>query len=627
MKPEHKKYILENVSTKSVSQMARELGIKERKIRKFLERENIKSGRPAMVKGAPGEDTGLEKKIFQKKTYPKLAEILIFSAIVAIAFLIRWIYLEQIKTNPFFVPFYHGLDDYLYDSWAQSIAAGNVIGKEVFYGLPLYPYFLGFVYFLFGYNVFTAKAIQFFIGSVNCGLVYLIGRKIFNRPIGIIAALALAAFSTDIYLEGFFVSSFLAIFLNCVIILLILSMKEGGSPAKWLITGVVVGLSALANGSVLIFLVLLIFWIYSAFKGMNKGRLASRVAALLAGAVLVVSAVTVRNYAAGKDFVPITAHAGITFYAGNNPLSDGSFYLPRSVGTSVIDSKKNTRVIAERVSGKALKPSEVSRFWFGQGTAFMTKEPVKFLRLTVNKVLLFWNAHEIPDILPMAFFERYAPLLKLPLVSFAAVCPFALVGMFICFRYRRPDIILLYIFIGSVFLSTVIYFVNSRYRLMAVPFLAVFSAAAIYWLYLKIMDRQWRAAGWFLAAIIVLFALTNVRILRFGTEQAHNNLGIILKRQGLYDEAIAEYKKAIELRPDYDSPYFNLGLLYLEQGHYEEAADCFNGALRINPDFVKAHNRIGDAYMKMGRGEEAMFHWERSLELDPDQPDIRRLIE
>ena len=39
MKPEHKRYILENINKKPVKKIAQELNLKERNIRKFLEKE------------------------------------------------------------------------------------------------------------------------------------------------------------------------------------------------------------------------------------------------------------------------------------------------------------------------------------------------------------------------------------------------------------------------------------------------------------------------------------------------------------------------------------------------------------------------------------------------------------
>lgn len=42
MNPEHKKYILDNIHKKSINKIAQELGLKERKIRRFLEKQKQK---------------------------------------------------------------------------------------------------------------------------------------------------------------------------------------------------------------------------------------------------------------------------------------------------------------------------------------------------------------------------------------------------------------------------------------------------------------------------------------------------------------------------------------------------------------------------------------------------------
>ena len=42
--------------------------------------------------------------------------------------------------------------------------------------------------------------------------------------------------------------------------------------------------------------------------------------------------------------------------------------------------------------------------------------------------------------------------------------------------------------------------------------------------------------------------------------EAHNNLGTALEATGKLDEAIAEYREAIRLKPDYAEAHYNLGL-------------------------------------------------------------------
>jgi len=627
MKPEHKKYILDNINKKSIKEIAGDLQLKERKVKKFLKKEGIRGKGTVRPPKTPTEKSDFEEKISKRIKYSKISNFFIFLGIVSIAFLIRWIYLNQIKTNPFFVPFYHGLDDYLYDSWAQSIAKGDLLGKEVFYGLPLYPYFLGFIYFLFGHSVFIAKVAQFFIGSLSCGLIYLIGQKIFNRTVGILAAMMFALYAMAIYFEGFFVSAFLAIFLNCLVILLFLSINANPRWPKWIAAGFLMGLSSLASASIFIFLPFVIFWAFESFKKTSKVKIAAYSATLLLGISLVIIPIAARNYVVGKDFVPISAHSGITFYAGNNPLSDGSFHLPKDIGRGVINSKKNSRVIAERIMKKKLKPSQISKFWLDQGLMFMKEEPYKFLQLTFKKILLFWNAYEIPDVLPLFFFKQYSSLLRLPLFNFSIICPLALFGIFLCAKLKRPDIHLLYFFIMSVFLSTVIYFVNSRYRLLAVPYLIIFAAAAVYWFYSKIISKHLNDLKFPLIAIFVLSVLIHIKILEFRPAQAYNSLGVILKRQGLYKEAIGAYQKASETDPDYDTPHFNLGLLYIERKNYTKAIESFKKAIQRNPNFAVAHKRIGMAYMTTGQREKALFHWKSSLALDPSQRDVKALID
>ena len=73
----------------------------------------------------------------------------------------RLLYLWQVKDSPMF-----GLllgDASSYDAWARQIADGDWLGKTVFYQAPLYPYFLGVTYSLFGSNMLAAKVVQAFI--------------------------------------------------------------------------------------------------------------------------------------------------------------------------------------------------------------------------------------------------------------------------------------------------------------------------------------------------------------------------------------------------------------------------------------------------------------------------------
>jgi tetratricopeptide (TPR) repeat protein len=67
-----------------------------------------------------------------------------------------------------------------------------------------------------------------------------------------------------------------------------------------------------------------------------------------------------------------------------------------------------------------------------------------------------------------------------------------------------------------------------------------------------------------------------------------------------YDEAIACYKKAIEINPDNELAHFGLGFAYGKKGMYDKAVTEFKKTIKINPNNGYAHNKLGIASAKKG---------------------------
>ena len=55
-----------------------------------------------------------------------------------------------------------------------------------------------------------------------------------------------------------------------------------------------------------------------------------------------------------------------------------------------------------------------------------------------------------------------------------------------------------------------------------------------------------------------------------------------------YDEAETNYKKAIELKPDYAEAYNNLGVTLKKLGKFTEAIDSYKQAIKLKPDYTEA---------------------------------------
>jgi tetratricopeptide (TPR) repeat protein len=97
---------------------------------------------------------------------------------------------------------------------------------------------------------------------------------------------------------------------------------------------------------------------------------------------------------------------------------------------------------------------------------------------------------------------------------------------------------------------------------------------------------------------------------------AHNNLGAAYYQKGEWDKAIAEYQKAVTLKPRYADAYNNLGAAYAGKGMYDEAIAAHKQALAIRPDLLRAHLNLGVSYDKKGELDAAIEQYRAVVALD-----------
>ena len=76
---------------------------------------------------------------------------------------------------------------------------------------------------------------------------------------------------------------------------------------------------------------------------------------------------------------------------------------------------------------------------------------------------------------------------------------------------------------------------------------------------------------------------------------AHLNLGNLLLEQGRRAEALAHYRMAERLEPDYPSIHFNLARTAMEEGNATEAIAEFRAALRLKPDDPAVRENLDQA--------------------------------
>jgi tetratricopeptide (TPR) repeat protein len=99
----------------------------------------------------------------------------------------------------------------------------------------------------------------------------------------------------------------------------------------------------------------------------------------------------------------------------------------------------------------------------------------------------------------------------------------------------------------------------------------------------------------------------------------HNDLGFVLERQGLADEAIEQYEKALALDPASASAHYNLGGALIRRGEPTAAERQFRAALERKPS-APAYAGLGLALYQQGRADEAIASLQAGIEADPKHP-------
>jgi len=102
---------------------------------------------------------------------------------------------------------------------------------------------------------------------------------------------------------------------------------------------------------------------------------------------------------------------------------------------------------------------------------------------------------------------------------------------------------------------------------------------------------------------------------------AHNLAGNILLDQGKTDEAIAEYRKAIELDPRHAWPDNNLGFTLSGQQKTDEAIAEYRKAIELDPSLALPHKNLANILREQGKTEEADAEDRKAAELGAKHPD------
>lgn len=537
------------------------------------------------------------------------------------ALAMRAVFLSQWLGLPY--PGSLSADAWVHNKWALEILGGEFVRHAAFYQSPFYPYFLALFYKAAGYHPAWALCLQVLVDSLSCVLIMRIAQRCFGPRAGWLAGLGTAFYRPLIFGAALLTKETFVIFSTALFVLLVLRADERGRKRDYLYCGLAAGWSVLSRTNMLALVPAALAWLWLRRRGRPRrtGFLTAAVLPMLLGVVLPILPATIHNYAASRDFVLVNSTGGFTFFIGNNPEATGTGTFPLGVSSDPLLEESQSTGLAEKSSGRPLKPSEASAFWFRHGLEFIADNPGRWLGLMAVKFWLFWNWYEIPDNYDLQFIaEHFNTVLKWPLVSFALAGALGAVGLFFC-RWRETSGLLPLLFCA--YLGPLLFFiVGDRYRLPALVFLLPAAAAAL--------ERLARAAAglnfesvWkpcLAASPLILLCLVRTPFnLALGSAAGWAQLTCVYSERGEHARALDAFDRANDIDPAGidDSTVIKAAASLESLGQAGAALDLYERWIRVYPKASMLYNNSGVLLFQLGRIKESVKMFERSLELDP----------
>jgi pentatricopeptide repeat protein len=570
---------------------------------------SFKPGGPGATSDASGKLAGVDdvsKNTGRTTRFPAtrwyLPGILTFAAVS------RLFYYFGYRTDPFARYLIH--DAKHYHEWAAALASGQSWEPGAFYQSPLYPYLVAAIYRLTEPTPVAPLLLQLILSLLTIFLIFRIGARAYGKPSGLLAAAIAALYGPLVFYETKLLPASIAVFLAALLVERMQAADAAGRDAGWLLAGMVLGLTALANPG---FLLMGLFG--SVWLVLDRSRpLARRFVRLVCfglGAGLLILPVTIRNYRASGEWVLISSNGGITFYQGNNPNALGVFSTPPGFSGSIFTQREESRTLAEEQTGRVLGDGEISTFYFAKGMEFLGESPIRATRLAAKKILFALANEEQPleynvrlDENP---FRWFFPIPFAVVLALASLRGFASRGEIRSRRREHPILILM-----AVELITLLgFYVSGRYRLPLMPALAAVAGFGAISMIRNDRSAVRRVAGMAsTGALIAVCSFAYVPLVQSGLRNQQTAMSYLDRASALWDagrreEAIETSRRSIALDPVFADRYLYLARLLYEAGRIGEAEDTAREAVRRDPGFTEAVFFVGVLCVEQGRFEEA----------------------
>jgi len=540
--------------------------------------------------------------------------------VVAFVLALRLVHLSSALASP--LSYQPGPDEEYYLRFGQAVAAG--VGQdapEFTFMDPAYGYLLGAVFKVAGLSLFTVYALQCLLDTFTAVGILVIGGQLGRPRAGLYGALLYGMASTAIMfcttlLKEVWVTAFMTWWVAGA-----LAVIRSERKLVWLAFGVYCGVGIGLRSTLLLMAVmgLLLPGFGAGPDARRFSKWAGKAALIFCGVAVAVLPWSVRNDQAYGSVSPLPHNGGVVLhqvYNANNPES--AIWIPEFVSyLSPSEIWRGYAAEAAKREGQTLSPPEVDRYWKAQALDYMRQNPGAVLGDMWRKALKFLSATEIPINRSLAEESMFSPLLRwlpAPAPWLLAMGIAGLIGFALDDRrwtlVAAPIVISFFTFAG--------FWAEDRFRLHCLPMLALCSGLWIDGLAANFLGgRKLKVLVFGAAAALIggaSFALGSANppppmhwdhivwgyikmgkiaearnvAQRIAAEQPGNGpileaLGFTDIARGQYGEAVQDYQRAIEARPNSHVAHYNLAKLYLKLGDRERAAAEAAAAVNLYP--------------------------------------------
>ncbi len=324
---------------------------------------------------------------------------------------------------------------------------------------PLYPYVIAGVFKLTGVYTHASALILLSVNSIfsalTCIPIFLIARKCFNEKVAVWTAWLWALLPSVMYWCTRWVwETSLAALILAVIFWLTLELEDAKGTKTWIAYGLLWGIAALTNTSLLAFLPASGLWAW--YRRRKKGG--PSIAGVALASVFFVATIApwlVRNYETFGKFIFIRSNFGAELRLGNGPGADGTWMSYLHPTQNILQLRRYQQL------GEITYVAERKR----EAMDFIRANYGRFAWISMKRFIYYWGglprSSEIPALAP---FKNSV---------FLASSVLAFWGLGRALRKRRPGA---WLFLWLILSYSMIYyfvFPHPRYRHAIEPELGI----------------------------------------------------------------------------------------------------------------------------------------------------------